>query len=702
MADHNLRASGYAIYGTSVYGQEQYGGHVRSEVEVSQPLLVKVLSADNTTTNSEVATPTLEQNHSLLSVSVTTNSEVTTSTLEQVHNLLSVSVSSNCQVTTPTIDQIHVLDATDAITGGEGGALSIDNTYGTTYLIELTSFPSTFSSGSGGSGQIDVTWVFDMTFSTTDTGCILDQGGNVDGTYVGMVSGGNLRLSTSGAVPGVSNATSTTTTDMSAYAGVAGQLIVTIDYQNHIQCWWNDSTNNLNQIVSVDYNADGDWAGPNVGGVGQGSNVQGGQSESAFTGTLTKYREFNNNYVDLSSVSTGGTPNETSSPSVTQDHNLLPVSLSSNSEVINPDLDELNILDANDVSSVTTLIIPSISQVHNVSPVSVEANAEFNSPELNESHTLLATSFSTNAEVSSPDISENNELLSVSVETSSETLATNITQLHVVTSVLAEADAETDQATITQLHVLDASDTEVNTTTSTVGFNQLHVLEPINVTSGVSQVNNPDVDELNILDAEDISSSTALVIPFINQLHNISANDLETSNVPETSSPDAVIKIIFLADSVESTTPEVSSPTAIENNNLNGVSVETDTETNVVSIAQYQVLTATTTQTNTETASATILQLHVVNADDIISNAETSLPIVTQLQVLGAEDISVTPEVTSALARNLEPIDQDTRFTIHIPSENKVVTVAPQDYSNNVLVLHENRNLLILADRIAA
>ena len=94
--------------------------------------------------------------------------------------------------------------------------------------------------------------------------------------------------------------------------------------------------------------------------------------------------------------------------------------------------------------------------------------------------------------------------------------------------------------------------------------------------------------------------------------------------------------------------------------------------------------------------------MHVVDADDTISNAETSLPIVTQLQVLGAEDISVTPEVTSALARNLEPIDQDTRFTIHIPSENKVVTVAPQDYSNNVLVLHENRNLLILADRIAA
>ena len=179
--------------------------------------------------------------------------------------------------------------------------LDIDAVYGTTYLNEFTSFPSaTFASGSGGGGLIDVTWIFDMTFSTTDTGCILDQGGSGKGTYVGMVSGGNLRLSTSGAVSGVTNQTSTTTTDMSAYAGVAGQLIVTIDYQNHIQCWWNDSTNGINQIVSVDYNGDGDWAGGNaarVGGVA--GSIHGGNDVSDFTGTITRYREITT-YVDTS------------------------------------------------------------------------------------------------------------------------------------------------------------------------------------------------------------------------------------------------------------------------------------------------------------------------------------------------------------------------------------------------------------------
>ena len=184
-------------------------------------------------------------------------------------------------------------------------SLDIDAVYGTTYRAELTApFPSSnFSSGSGGSGQIDVTWIFDMTFSTTDTGCILDQGGGTDGLYLGMVSGGNLRLAVSGAVSGVSNETSTTTTDMSAYAGVAGQLIVTIDYQNHIQCWWNDSTNGINQVVSVDYNGDGDWAGSNTARVGQGSgtgtNVHGSQDTGAFTGTITRYREITA-YVDTS------------------------------------------------------------------------------------------------------------------------------------------------------------------------------------------------------------------------------------------------------------------------------------------------------------------------------------------------------------------------------------------------------------------
>ena len=183
----------------------------------------------------------------------------------------------------------------------QNAPIDIDAVYGTTYLRELTSFPSsTFSSGSNGSGQVDVTWIFDMTFSTTDTGCLLDQGGSIDGTYVGMVSGGNLRLSLSGAVSGVSNETSTTTTDMSAYAGVAGQLIVTIDYQNHIQCWWNDSTNGINQIVSVDFNGNGDWAGGNSARVGQGSgSVHGGQTLSAFTGTITRYREITT-YVDTS------------------------------------------------------------------------------------------------------------------------------------------------------------------------------------------------------------------------------------------------------------------------------------------------------------------------------------------------------------------------------------------------------------------
>lgn len=186
--------------------------------------------------------------------------------------------------------------------------LDIDAVYGTTYLREYTplnhTFPSSqFPSGSGGSGQIDVTFIIDMTFSTTDTGCILDQGGEGDGTTVSMVSGGNLRLSASGAVSGVSNETSTTTTDMSAYADVAGQLIVTIDYQNHIQCWWNDSTNGINQIVSVDYNGDGDWAGGNQARIGIGSTVTGGvhgnSSSAEFTGTITRYREITS-YVDTS------------------------------------------------------------------------------------------------------------------------------------------------------------------------------------------------------------------------------------------------------------------------------------------------------------------------------------------------------------------------------------------------------------------
>lgn len=187
-------------------------------------------------------------------------------------------------------------------------SFSVDDTYGTTYLNEFTSFPSAqFGSGSGGGGQVDVTFVIDMSFSTTDTGCILDQGGFQDGTTISMLTGGELQISTSGAVSGASQETSTTATDMSAYAGISGQLIITIDYQNHIQAWWNDSANGLNLIKSVDYNGNGDWAGGNQAKVGVGntlesSAVHGGSSFLAFTGTITRYREFANNYVDLSAL----------------------------------------------------------------------------------------------------------------------------------------------------------------------------------------------------------------------------------------------------------------------------------------------------------------------------------------------------------------------------------------------------------------
>tara|TARA_R110000764_G_scaffold147162_2_gene234988 strand:- start:1241 stop:2638 length:1398 start_codon:yes stop_codon:yes gene_type:complete len=461
-----------------------------------------------------------------------------------------------------------VLNANDIQTGGVG-SFSIDTTYGTTYLREFTSFPSSgFSSGSGGAGRIDATFVIDMSFSTTDTGCLLDQGGGVDGTYIGMVSGGNLRLSASGAVSGVSNQTSTTTTDISAYAGISGELIITIDYQNHIQCWWNDSTNGLNQLVSVDYNGDGDWAGSDgaKAGVGKGS-VHGGQSLSAFTGTITRYREFDNNYVDLSSVDSGAL-NETSSPEIDQTHTFISVNTESTSSITNPDVDELNILDASDVSSATTLTLPNTGQLHNIEATSIESNSEITTTSVNQISTLDANNVETDSEITAPSTSAKVVFLADYIES-------------------------------------------------------------------LAEVTNPELDEDNVLGASDVEANTTI-------------------------------------------TPNPS-------------------------VSQSHSLAQQSTETNSELTTATILQLHANTAIDIELASEVTSPDLREKQALGQ---TISPTTTSEVSedvglRNLEPIDQDSRFTINIPSENRSVTVASQDYSNTVLVLAENRNVLILADRIA-
>lgn len=115
MADHALRASGYALYGTAVYGAEQYGGHVRSETEVDSPtqiITVNFVAVSVETAASEVNTPTLRKSYELLSTSTETSSEVTTSGIDQVHNLASVDVETGTsEVTAPDLNQQHLLSA---------------------------------------------------------------------------------------------------------------------------------------------------------------------------------------------------------------------------------------------------------------------------------------------------------------------------------------------------------------------------------------------------------------------------------------------------------------------------------------------------------------------------------------------------------------------------------------------------------------
>jgi len=101
MADHSLRASGYALYGTAVFGAEQYGGHVRSETEVTTPGLtqVHVTTSVSVESSTELTIPTIAQLNVLLATGVFSTTELTIPTVAERNNLTSVSTEATSEVT---------------------------------------------------------------------------------------------------------------------------------------------------------------------------------------------------------------------------------------------------------------------------------------------------------------------------------------------------------------------------------------------------------------------------------------------------------------------------------------------------------------------------------------------------------------------------------------------------------------------------
>tara|TARA_R110000796_G_scaffold13733_3_gene44242 strand:+ start:930 stop:1466 length:537 start_codon:yes stop_codon:yes gene_type:complete len=109
MADHTLRVSGYAVYGTAVYLAEQYGGHVRSETEVSTPTAATIthFTPVSLSSQAELSTPTAAESYILYSVGVVAIPEVSTNLLSQLHVLTSTSIETTTETLSTSVVWEH-------------------------------------------------------------------------------------------------------------------------------------------------------------------------------------------------------------------------------------------------------------------------------------------------------------------------------------------------------------------------------------------------------------------------------------------------------------------------------------------------------------------------------------------------------------------------------------------------------------------
>mgnify|MGYP003653694371 CR=1 FL=1 len=65
--------------------------------------------------------------------------------------------------------------------------------------------------------------------------------------------------------------------------------------------------------------------------------------------------------------------------------------------------------------------------------------------------------------------------------------------------------------------------------------------------------------------------------------------------------------------------------------------------------------------------------------------------------ILDATNTESNSEITVPVIWELGPVEEDTRFTVYIPEQNTSVRVDLQDYTNQVIVPPENRQIRITA-----
>lgn len=456
MADHNLQASApnQALYGTDTYGSGTYDtpGIVTTS-EVSQPAFHKNLQAANTNLYGSA-----RYNDDIYGESrrIFTRTEVSSPAIGQV--LLADDAISQSEFSSPVIAQYQTILADDTITQQPSEVT-------TAAFSELNIF--TAVSVETSTSEVNI--------PSVDENNILDPAGAMSSTTLTVPVIRQYQTILADDLSSVTEITEPVITQLHPFNSVS--LVSDTEITVPVFSELNIFTNIPNQHIST--------TEVTVPGFAQVETLEAPDLNSVTEVTNPVFTRIDYQFIpdDIETVSEAPTVGVSESNAL----GATPVSTPT-SVVSSPDVDELNILDATDLSSSTTLTVAGVSE-HNI---------------------FLANSAEAPSLITEPVIKQLEVLSSSSVE--SDTDAQTVTAVIKVNfiSVETKSDPEVSAPVIRQAQEILVVSTESTPEVTTNNINQSQTLEAVDTSSVVSLAPRPVVIDLKPIEQ---NTTRTLLVP---------------------------------------------------------------------------------------------------------------------------------------------------------------------------------------------
>jgi hypothetical protein len=580
---------------------------ITSNSEVDTPTITQthVLTATEIESASEVDTTNITQNHQLAVTEITSNSEVDTPTLTQEHALTVTEITSNSEVDTPTLTQSHTLTVTEITSNTE-----VDTPTGG-YVFTATEITS--------NSEVDtptITQVHNLTATEIESASEVDQ------TNITQ----NHQLA-------VTEITSNSEVDTPTLTQNHQLAVTEITSNSEVDTPTLTQSHTLT-VTEITSNSEVDT--PTLT-----------QNHQLAVTEITSNSEVDSPVLTVGFILTATeitSNSEVDSATLTQNHQLTATEINSASEVDQTNITQNHQLAVTEITSNSEVDTPTITQTHNVTASEISSNTEVDTPTLTQEHPLTVTEITSNSEVDSSTLTQVHNFTATEIESASEVDTTNITQNHIFVATEITANSEVDSPAASHIHVLTATEITSNSEVDTPTLTQNHQLTATEIESA-TELDNPVLAEgvNHPLTATEITANSEVDSPAITQEHALTATEINSaSEVDQTN----ITQTHDLGNVVEITAnSEVDIPLLTNKWILTATEIESASEVDTTNISQDHVLTVAEITSNSEVDTPTINNKWVLTTTEITSNSEVDTPAITQNHQLTATEINSTSEV---------------------------------------------------------